>query len=163
MKGFAVFLLLLLHAITISSSAAAGLEDRQSAAVNETASKEFKTTFVSLSPGHAIASSSFIFSGKDSFEIKTPGEDYREASGGYTGNSIFFDARFEADILKQNKHYRYAFSAKGIFLGDYIAGTVVLEESIKETKQNQKVTFVFTGTSRQTSPTDKKRESFFPF
>jgi len=156
--------MLFLQAHTISLSAVAEPGDSRGTTVNGVASKKFKANFVSLSSGHAIASSLFIFTGQDTFEIKTPGEDYRETSGGYTRNNILFDASFKASILKQKKHYLYTFSAKGIFLLEsYIAGVVVLEESIKETKQNQKVTFIFTGTSDGNSSSGEEKESFFPF
>jgi hypothetical protein len=164
MKAFIVFLLLFLQVYTISLSAAAEPGDGQGTTVNGAASKKFKTTFVSLSPGHAIASSFFIFTDQDRFEIKTPGEDYQQTSGGYTRNNIVFEASFKATVLKQKKHYLYVFSAKGIFLlGDYIAGMVVLQESIQETMQNQKVTFLFTGTSEEVSAAGEEKKNIFPF
>ena len=164
MKVFIALLMVFLQAHTISLSGAAGPGDSKGTTVNGVASKKFKTNFVSLSPGHAVASSLFIFTGQDTFEIRTPGEDYRETAGGYAKKNILFDASFKATILKQKKHYLYTFSAKGIFiLESYIAGMVVLEESIKETKQNQKVTFIFAGTSDGDSPAVEEKESFFPF
>lgn len=163
-RGFIAFVLLFIQAHTVSLNAAAQPGDGRGTAVNEAVSRKFKTTFVSLSPGHAIASSFFIFTGQDTFEIETPGEDYRERSGSYRRDNLLFEAGFKATILKENKQYLYAFSAKGILLfGSYIAGMVVVEEAIKETKQNQKVTFLFTGTAHESSPAAEEKESLFPF
>lgn len=130
---------------------------------NSTAApRSFSTSFLSLSPGHTISTSLFIFSDGDAFEIKIPGVDCREPAGAYTTSGLMFAADFSATVLKQKKHYRYAFSAKGISLfGSYIAGTMVLDEQINETGQQQKVTFVFWGTS-EAAGTDEEK-NLFPF
>lgn len=155
-------LMLLLHAGAVASGQADPKEQGRSAAEDAPAPRTFSTSFVCLSPGHTIASSDFVFSGGSAFEIKIPGVEYREPSGTYTRNGLMFAADFSATVLKQKKHYRYTFSAKGISLFEsYIAGTMVLDELINETGQQQKVTFVFWGTSEAAGSEENK--SPFPF
>jgi hypothetical protein len=133
-----------------------------SAGTNAPAPLTFATSFVSLSPGHSISPSLFVFGDANTFEVQIPGVDCRESSGTYAKDGLMFAADFSATVLKQNKHYRYAFSAKGILLFDrYIAGTMALDELINETGQEQKVTFVFWGTSEAADSEEKKTP--FPF
>jgi hypothetical protein len=133
-----------------------------SAATSAPAPLTFTTSFVSLSPGHSISPSLFVFGDANSFEIQIPGVECRESSGTYTRDGLMFTADFTATVIKQNKHYRYAFSAKGILLLDRsIAGTMALDELINETGQEQKVTFVFWGTSEAADSEGKKTP--FPF
>jgi len=162
-RGVPLFLLLLiLHAGAIASGQADPQGNGRNAAADAAAPRAFSTSFASLSPGHTISSSLFIFSDGNSFEIKIPGVDYLEPSGSYTKSGLLFKADFSAAVRKQGKHYRYTFSAKGILLFDsYIAGTMVLAELINETGQQQKVTFVFWGTS-EAAGTDEEK-NLFPF
>jgi hypothetical protein len=133
-----------------------------SAAADAAAARTFSTSFVSLSPGHTIAASLFVFSDGNAFEIKIPGVECREPSGSYTQSGLTFKADFSAAVRKQGKHYRYTFSAKGIWLFDsYIGGIMELDEWINETGQQQKVTFVFWGTSEAAGSEEKK--NLFPF
>lgn len=134
----------------------------RSAAAGTAAPLTFSTSFASLSPGHTIAESLFVFSEGNTFEIQIPGVECRETSGSYTRNGLMFSADFSAAVRKGKKHYHYSFSAKGISLFDnYIAGTMVLDERINETGQHQKVTFVFWGTS-EAAGTDEEN-NLFPF
>jgi hypothetical protein len=133
-----------------------------STAASTPAPLTFATSFVSLSPGHSISPSLFVFSDANTFDVQIPGVDCRESSGTYARDGLMFAADFSATVLKQNRHYRYAFSAKGILLFDrYIAGTMALDELINETGQEQKVTFVFWGTSEAADSEEKKTP--FPF
>ena len=89
--------------------------------------KPFKTSFISLTRGHAIAPSFLTFGDEKQFEIQTPGEDFLQAKGTYTKNTMLFNAHFEATLLKQKKHYQYTFTIKGISLFDnYIAGPEIV-------------------------------------
>jgi len=155
-------LMLLLHAGAIASSQADVKGSGPSAAADAAAARTFSTSFVSLSPGHTISPSLFVFSDANSFEIKIPGVECREPSGSYTQSGLTFKADFSAAVRKQGKHYRYTFSAKGIWLFDsYIGGIMELDEWINETGQQQKVTFVFWGTSEAAGSEAKK--NLFPF
>jgi hypothetical protein len=128
------------------------------------ASKKFNTHFISLKQGHTIASSCFTFGDGEQFEIKTPGEDFLQTRGSHTKNGLLFEANFEATLLKQKKHYRYTFSITGISLLDnYIAGVLVLNESIEETDQKQEVSFLFLGRPEEAILPEKKKRSLFPF
>jgi hypothetical protein len=155
--------MLLLHAGAFAAGPAADpKESGRGAAADAAAPLTFSTSFVSLSPGHTIATSLFIFGDAKAFEIQIPGVECREPSGSYTRNGLMFMADFSATVLQQKKHYRYAFSAKGILLFDRsIAGTMTLDELISETGQEQKVTFVFWGTSKAADSEEKKTP--FPF
>ena len=129
-----------------------------------TSTKPFKTSFISLSRGHAIAPSFLIFGDEEQFEIQTPGEDFLKTKGNYTKNNLQFDARFEATILKQKKNYLYTFTLKGISLFEnYIAGVLVLNESIRETDQTQEVRFLFLGSPQADSEPEEKGKGLFPF
>ena len=131
-------------------------------ATNTPAPLTFTTSFVSLSPGHTISPSLFVFSDANTFEVQIPGVDCRESSGTYTRDGLMFAADFSATVMKQDRHYRYAFSAKGILIFDrYIAGTMALDELINETGQEQKVRFVFWGTSEAADSEEQKTP--FPF
>lgn len=155
-------LMLLLHAGATASGQADPQGAGQGSEVVAAAPRTFSTSFVSLSPGHTIAASLFVFSDGSAFEIQIPGVEYREPSGTYTRNGLMFAADFSATVLKQKKHYRYTFSAKGISLFEnYIAGIMVLEELINETGQCQTVRFVFWGTSEAAGSEENK--SLFPF
>lgn len=149
-------------AITLGLSAATQNNANQTAP--SAASKRFNTHFISLKRGHTIASSCFTFGDGEHFEIKTPGEDFLQTKGFHTKKGMLFEAYFEATILKQKKHYRYTFSIKGISLLDnYIAGVVVLNESIKETDQTQEVSFLFLGVPEDTIVPEKDKKGLFPF
>ena len=126
--------------------------------------KKFKTNFLSLKRGHTIATSSFTFGDGEQFEIKTPGEDFLQTKGSHTKNGMLFKAYFEATLLKQKKHYQYTFSIKGVSLLDnYIAGVLVLNESIQETQQKQEVSFLFLGMPEDTIAPERGKRNFFPF
>ena len=128
------------------------------------APKRFTTHFISLKRGHAITASCLTFGEGEQFEIKTPGEDFLQTRGSHTKKGMLFEANFEAMLLKQKKHYRYTFSIKGISLLDnYIAGLLVLNESIEETDQKQEVSFLFLGTPENGEAAEKNKRSLFPF
>ena len=128
------------------------------------ASKTFNTQFISLKRGHTIGSSCFTFGDGEQFEIKTPGEDFLQTRGSHTKNGMLFEANFEATLIKQKKHYRYTFIIKGISLLDnYIAGVLVLNESIEETEQKQEVSFLFLGMPEEAMVPEKNKRSLFPF
>ncbi|MCK5009652.1 MAG: hypothetical protein KAS98_04145, partial [Deltaproteobacteria bacterium] len=62
------------------------------------------------------------------------------------------------------KHYCYEFNISGISLLDsYIAGMLVLNESIKETRQEQELTFLFIGMPEENNTSDNGKKSLFPF
>lgn len=124
----------------------------------------FKTRFISLTRGHAIAPSYLTFGDKEEFAIQTPGEDFLQAKGSYTKNTFFFTAHFRATLLKQEKQYQYTFTIKGIsLLENYIAGVLVLNETIRETAQAQEVTFIFLGAPEEAVSPKKKERGLFPF
>jgi hypothetical protein len=148
--------------ITLGLSPATQNDSNDTAA--SSASKTFNTHFISLKRGHTITSSCFTFGDGEHFEINTPGEDFLQTKGSHTKNGMLFEAYFEATILKQKKHYRYTFSIKGISLLDnYIAGVVVLNESIEETDQKQEVSFLFLGMPEDAIVAEKNKRSLFPF
>lgn len=148
--------------ITLGLSAAPQNDSHETTA--SSSAKKFNTHFFSLKRGHTLASSCFTFGDGERFEIKTPGEDFLQTKGSHTKNGMLFDAYFEAMLLKQNKHYRYTFTIKGISLLDkYIAGMVVLNESIDETEQKQEVSFLFLGMPEGAIVPEKNKGSLFPF
>jgi hypothetical protein len=96
--------------------------------------------------------------------MQTPGEDFLKTEGSYTKENLQFNALFEATLLKQKKHYRYTFTLKGISLFEnYIAGVLVLNESIRETGQSQEVRFLFLGTPEADAAPEEKEKGLFPF
>lgn len=126
--------------------------------------KPFKTSFLSLKRGHSIASSFLTFGDEGQFEMQTPGEDFQKGKGSFTKENLLFNARFEATLLKQKKHYLYTFSLKGISLfQNYIAGVLLLNESIRETGQSQEVRFLFLGTPETAAAPGEKEKGLFPF
>ena len=162
-RGVPLFLLLLIvHTGSIASGQADLKQSGRSAAADAAAPLTFSTGFVGLSSGHTIAASLFVFSDGNAFEIRIPGVDWLEPSGSYTQSGLTFKADFSAAVRKGGKHYRYTFSTKGIRLFDsYIGGIMELDEWINETGQQQKVTFVFWGTSEAAGSEAKK--NLFPF
>ncbi len=162
-RGVPLFLMLLiLHTGAVASGQANLKGSSPVAAAGAAVPRTFSTSLVSLSPGHTIAASLFIFRTGNAFEIKIPGVNCLEPSGSYMQSGITFKADFSATVGKQGKHYRYTFSAKGIWLFDsYIGGIMELDEWINETGQQQKVTFVFWGTSEAAGSEEKK--DLFPF
>jgi len=148
--------------VTLGLSPAVQNDSKETAV--SSGSKTFNTHFISLKRGHTIASSCLTFGDGEHFEIKTPGEDFLQTKGSHTKNGILFEAYFEATLLKQKKHYRYTFSIKGISLLDnYIAGILVLNESIEETQQEQEVSFLFLGKPEDAIAAQRDRRSLFPF
>lgn len=96
--------------------------------------------------------------------MEIPDETFLKTKGDYTKNNLQFKANFKGTIIKQNKHYCYTFNITGISLLDsYIAGMLILNESIKETHQDQKVTFLFIGMPEKDIDSDNKKRSLFPF
>jgi len=163
-----VLLIIFIPANTLSMGLAPVPRDEPGETVNTTATpssgKPFQTSFFSLTRGHAIAPSSLTFGDGEQFGISTPGEDFLKATGTFTKDNLFFNARFEATLLKQEKHYQYTFTVKGISLLDnYIAGVVVLNESIEETAQKQEVSFLFLGMPEEAIVPEKNKRSLFPF
>ena len=126
--------------------------------------KRFETSFISLARGHAIAPSFLTFGDGEQFEITTPGEDFLKPTGTFTKDNLLFNAHFEATLVKQEKHYQYTFTLKGISLLDnYIAGVLVLSESIRETDQIQEVRFLFLGTPEADAASEEEGKGLFPF
>jgi len=120
--------------------------------------------FLSLKRGHKIASSYFTLKDQHKLEVKIPGEEFLETKGDYTKNGLQFKAHWEGTIIKQKKHYQYTFNITGFSLLDtYIAGTMMLNESIKETHQDQEITFLFIGMPEENESSDNKKRNFFPF
>jgi len=157
-------LIICIQTSTITLGLSAGTRNNSNETAASSGSKTFNTHFISLKRGHSIASSSFTFGDGEHFEIKTPGEDFLHAKGSHTKNGMLFEAHFEATVLKKEKHYRYTFSIKGISLLDhYIAGVVVLNESIEETDQKQEVSFLFLGMPEDVIAPEKNKRNIFPF
>ncbi len=157
-------LIICIQTSTITLGLSAGIQNNSNETAASSAAKTFNTHFISLKRGHTIASSSFTFGDGEHFEIKTPGEDFLHTKGSHTKNGMLFQAYFEATILKKKKHYRYTFSIKGISLLDnYIAGVVVLNESIEETDQKQEVSFLFLGMPEDAIAPEKDKRNVFPF
>ena len=126
--------------------------------------KPFKTSFLSLKREHSIAPSFLTFGDEGQFEMQIPGEDFQKGKGSYTKENLLFNACFEATLVKQKKHYRYTFILKGISLfQNYIAGVLVLNESIRETGQSQEVRFLFLGTPQTDAALEEKGKGLFPF
>ena len=157
-----ILLCVIMLALQSGSIAAGPKGSGQDPVANAAVTRTFQTSFISLSPGHAIAASLLVFSGENTFEIQIPGVTYLDPSGACTKNGLFFKADFATSVLKQKKHFRYTFSAQGAsFFDRYIAGIMVLEERIEETGQQQKVTFVFWGASEAAGSDEEK--NLFPF
>ena len=170
MKVLSLIMLLIIFipANTLSMGLAPVPRDEPRETVKTTATpssgKQFKTSFFSLTRRHAIAPSFLTFGDGEQFEIKTPGEDFLKATGTFTKDNLLFNARFEATLLKQEKHYQYTFTLQGISLLDnYIAGVLVLSEFIQETDQTQEVRFLFLGTPETDEPPEEDRKGLFPF
>jgi len=139
-------------------------QDGQNKPVSKSLSKKYIVHFLSLKRGHKITSSYFTLEDQNKLEIKIPGEEFLEAKGDYTKNGIQFNACFEGTLIKHEKHYHYTFNISGFSLFDnYLAGTMVLSESIQETHQNQEITFLFLGTSEEDATSDDRKRPIFPF
>lgn len=166
MKYFFYFLsfLILISTCTISLGLSNPSPDEQNHSIEASQSNTYRVHFLSLKRGHKIASSYFTLEDHNKLEIKIPGEEFLEPRGDYTKDGLQFKASFEGTIIKQEKHYHYTLNISGFSLLDtYIAGTMVLNESIKETHQDQEITFLFVGTSEENdTPNDQKR-TLFPF
>ena len=127
-------------------------------------SESYKVHFFSLTQGHTIVPSYFNFEDQKKFVILMPGEEFLESQGNYTKTSLQFKARWEGTLVKHNKHYCYTLTISGIsLLGSYIAGVVLLNESIQETRQDQEVTFLFIGTPEESAASKKDQKDWFPF
>ncbi|KPJ58226.1 MAG: hypothetical protein AMJ42_03670 [Deltaproteobacteria bacterium DG_8] len=166
MNLFSYFIpsLILISASTISLGLSTLPLDEQNRSTKPPQSKLYKVHFLSLKKGHKIASSYFDFKQQHKFEINIPGEEFLKTKGNYTKNSLQFKANWEGNIIKQRKRYCYTFNIMGISLLDtYIAGIIRLNESIKETHQDQKVTFLFIGTLKEDNSSESKKRGLFPF
>ena len=166
MKPF--FYLPSLFFIIFASTVCLGLstlpQDEQNQSIKSSASKKYKVHFFSLKRGHKISSSYFTFKDQERFEMEIPGETFRKTKGEYTKSNLQFKANFQGTIIKQKKHYCYEFNISGISLLDsYIAGMLVLNESIKETRQDQELTFLFIGMPEENNTSDNGGRSLFPF
>ncbi len=119
--------------------------------------KTYEVHFISLSRGHHIATSTFVFGEENNFEIRIPSETFLSTRGTYTKSRLRFETFWEGTLIKHRQEYCYTFTIHGLSLGDtYIAGILKLKESIKEINQNQAVTFLFIGTPL--SPDENKGE-----
>ena len=157
-------LFIFVHTGAFSLELSSSSQDGQNKPVSKSSSKKYIVHFLSLKRGHKITSSYFTLEDQNKLEIKISGEEFLETKGDYTKNGIQFKARFEGTIIKHEKHYHYTFNISGFSLLDnYIAGTVVLNESIKETHQNQEITFLFLGTSEENDTSDNEKKTLFPF
>ena len=139
-------------------------QDEPNQSIKTSASKKYKVHFFSLKRGHKISSSYFTFKDQEKFEMKIPGETFRKTKGEYTKSNLQFKATFQGTIIKQKKHYCYEFNISGISLLDsYIAGMLVLNEFIKETRQDRELTFLFIGMPEENNTSDNGKKSLFPF
>ena len=166
MKHLSYFLLsfFLVHTSATPLGLSFSSQDGQDTLVTKTPLKKYKVHFFSLKRGHTIASSHFTLEDHNKLEIKIPGEEFLETKGGYIKNGLQFKASFEGTVIKKKKHYHYTFNISGLTLLDtYIAGTMVLNESIKETHQDQEVTFLFIGMPEGNDTPDDDKETLFPF
>jgi hypothetical protein len=157
-------LFIFVHTGAVSLELSSSSQDGHNTPVSKSSAKKYTVHFLSLKRGHTIASSCFTLEDQNKLEIKIPGEAFLDAKGDYTKNGIQFKARFEGTIIRKKKHYYYTFNISGFSLLDsYIAGTIVLNESIKETHQNQEITFLFLGTTEEDATSDNRKRSIFPF
>jgi len=157
-------LIIFININTIPLASSTISQDEENPSIKSSASKEYKVHFVSLKRGHRISPSYFTFKDQENFEIKIPDETFRETKGDYTKNNLQFKATFQCTVIKQNKHYCYKFNISGISLLDsYIAGMLVLNESIQETRQDQEITFLFIGMPEGNNTSDNKKRGLFPF
>jgi hypothetical protein len=166
MKRFFLLLLffILVHTSTFSWGLSPLPQDKHNKSDTKSLSKRYKVHFFSLKRGHKITSSYFTLEDHNKLEVKIPGETFLEAKGNYTKNSLQFKASFEGTIIKQKKHYCYTFTITGISLLDtYLAGTMVLNESIKETHQVQEITLLFIGMPEENDTSDDRKRTLFPF
>ena len=166
MKFFSCLLPLIIfaniHAIPLELPSIS--QDEQNQSIKSQASKTYKVHFFSLKRGHQISSSYFTFKDQKKFEMDIPGETLLKTKGNYTKNNLQFKATFQGILSKQNKHYSYEFSISGIsLLNSYIAGMLTLNESIKETRQDQEVTFLFIGMPEENNTSGNGEKSLFPF
>ena len=166
MKHFPLFLSLLLTiSITTAPLGSSGQplkEDIRSAKTPPT--KTYEVHFLSLTRGHTIATSDFHFEAQNTFIIAIPFENFLSTKGTYTKDGLQFKAQWEGTTIKRNKHYSYTFIINGVSLLDaYIAGIMNLKESIKESTQEQQLTFLFLGTRKEQTAPENKERSPFPF
>lgn len=162
--SFLLPLFIFLHTGTVSLELSPSPQDGHTTPGSKVLSKRYKVHFFSLKRGHKIASSHFTLEDHNTLEIKIPDEEFLDAKGDYTKNGIQFNAHFEGTIIKKEKHYHYTFNFSGLSLMDnYLAGTMILSESIQETHQNQEITFLFLGTSEEDATSENRKRSLFPF
>ncbi len=128
------------------------------------ASEDYKVHFLSIKRGHKIAPSLFRFEDNNEFKISMPGEEFLESKGNYTKTNVQFEAHWEGTLIKHNKHHHYRLTITGISLvKSYIAGLLVLNESIKETHQDRKITFLFIGMPEENDSSQNNQKQWFPF
>ena len=166
MKHLFYFLLLfiLAHINNVSLGLPSPSQDGQDKSVTKSASKKYKVHFLSLKRGHKIASSYFTLENQNKLEIEIPGETFLATKGEYTKDNLQFKASFEGTIIRGKKHYYYTFNISGFSLLDsYIAGTMILNESIEETHQIQEITFLFVGIPEESNTSDNEKGTLFPF
>jgi len=157
-------LIFIIFASTVCLGLSTLPQDEESKSIKTSSSKKYKVHFLSFKRGHNISSSYFTFKDQEKFEVEIPGETFLKTKGDYTKNNLQFKANFKGTIIKQNKHYCYTFNITGISLLDsYIAGMLILNESIKETHQDQEVTFLFIGMPEEKNISDNKKEACFLF
>ncbi len=166
MKLFTHFLpfFILISATTVSLGLSALPQNEQNQPARALPSESYKVHFLSIKRGHKIAPSLFRFEDKKEFKISMPGEEFLESKGNYTKNNVQFEAHWEGTLIKHNKHYSYTITITGIsLLKSYIAGVLVLNESIKETHQDQETTFLFIGMPEETDSSQDNQKQWFPF
>ncbi len=166
MKLFTRFLpvFILISATTVSLGLSALPQKEQNQPASPLPSESYKVHFLSIKRGHKIAPSLFRFEDNKEFKISMPGEEFLESKGNYTKTNVQFEAHWEGTLIKQNKHHSYTLTITGISLfKSYIAGVVVLNESIKETHQDRKITFLFIGMPEENDSSQNNQKQWFPF
>jgi hypothetical protein len=166
MKFFAHFLpsFIFISAGTVSMGLPALSQNEQNQPAKSLSSESYKVHFLSTKRGHKIAPSYFNFEDQKKFKISMPGEEFLESKGNYAKDNLQFKAHWEGSLIKNNKHYSYTFTITGIsLLKSYIAGVIVLSESIKETQQDQEITFLFIGMPEENDSSQNNQKQWFPF
>jgi len=155
---------ILISAGTVSMGLPALSQNEQNQPAKSLPSESYKVHFLSTTRGHTIASSYFSFEDQEKFKLSMPGEEFLESKGNYAKDNLQFKAHWEGTLIKYNKHYSYTFTITGIsLLKSYIAGVLVLNESIKETHQDQEITFLFIGMPEENDTSKNNQKQWFPF
>jgi hypothetical protein len=112
----------------------------------EAAGESYEVRFFSFKRQHGIGKSTVTLKEDGELALEIEDEELEEPQGTYKRTGFQFEATWGGSVTKHNQTLTYDFKIEGLTLFEsYIVGILRLTESIKETDQNQEITFLFFG------------------